>query len=222
MPVYLPIVIVLAVLVPVLVYFEIKKQKKPIYIIKPVCTLLIITAALLSLTLPGHSGAYTFSIVLGLILSLGGDVSLMFQEHKKPFMVGLVFFLLAHVVYGIVFLKFAGITSALYVFGAIFLALGIAVFLFLYPGLGKMKGPVAAYILIITFMVTSAGSTLSASSFPHTAALLAIVGSVLFWISDVILAANRFRIPMKYNRLSLLAYFSGQFLIALSTHFFRT
>ena len=68
MPVYLPIVIVLTVLVPVLVYFEIKKQKKPIYIIKPVCTLLIITAALLSLTLPGHSGAYTFSIVLGLIL----------------------------------------------------------------------------------------------------------------------------------------------------------
>lgn len=220
MPVYLPIVVVLVVLVPVLVYFEIKKQKKPIYIIKPVCTLLVIAAALLSLTLPGHSGAYTLSIVLGLLLSLGGDVSLMFQEHKKPFMIGLVFFLLAHVVYGIVFLKFAGITSTFYIFGAIFVVLGIAIFLFLYPGLEKMKGPVAAYILIITFMVTSAGSTLSASSFPQAAALLVIVGSILFWFSDVILATNRFRIPMKYNRLSLLAYFSGQLLIALSTHFF--
>jgi uncharacterized membrane protein YhhN len=221
MPVYLPIIVSLAVLVPVLVYFEIKKQKKPIYGIKPVCTLLIITAALLSLTLPGHSQAYTLFIVLGLVLSLGGDVSLMFQEHRKPFMVGLVFFLLAHVVYGIVFLKFAGITSMFYVFGAIFLALGIAIYIFLYKGLDTMKGPVAAYILIITFMVTAAGSTLSSSSFSHKAALLAVIGSILFWFSDVILATNRFRIPMKYNRLSLLAYFSGQFLIALSTHFFR-
>jgi len=220
MPVYLPFVVVLAVMVPVLVYFEIKKQKRPIYIIKPICTLLVIAAALFSLTLPGHSGAYTLSIVLGLLLSLGGDVSLMFQEHKKPFMIGLVFFLLAHVVYGIVFLKFAGITSTFYIFGAIFVVLGIAIFLFLYPGLEKMKGPVAAYILIITFMVMSAGSTLSASSFPQAAALLVIVGSILFWFSDVILATNRFRIPMKYNRLSLLAYFSGQLLIALSTHFF--
>ena len=220
MPVYIPIVVVLAVLVPVLVYFEIKAQKRPIYVIKPVCTLLIITAALLSLTLPGHSETYTLSIVVGLLLSLGGDISLMFQEHKKPFMVGLVFFLLAHVVYGIVFLKFAGVTSTFYIFGGIFLILGIAIYLFLYPGLDTMKVPVAAYILIITFMVTSAGSTLSASSFPHTAALLVIVGSILFWFSDVILATNRFRIPMKYNRLSLLAYFSGQLLIALSTHFF--
>jgi len=220
MPVYLPIVVILAVLVPVLVYFEIKKQKKPIYVIKPVCTLLVITAALLSLTLPGHEQSYTLAIVLGLVLSLGGDVSLMFQEHRKPFMIGLVFFLLAHVVYGIVFLKFAGFTSTFYIFGGIFLALGIAVFAFLYKGLDTMKGPVAAYILIITFMVTAAGSTLSSLSFPGTAALLVIVGSILFWVSDVILATNRFRIPMKYNRLSLLAYFSGQLLIALSTHFF--
>ena len=220
MPVYLPIVVALAVLVPILVFFEIKKQKKGIYPIKPVCTLLIITAALLSLTLPGHVKAYTLSIILGLILSLGGDVSLMFQEHKKPFMVGLVFFLLAHVVYGVVFLKFAGITSTFYIVGAIFLALGIAVYLFLYPGLESMKGPVAAYILIITFMVTSAGSTLAAASFPRSAALCVIIGSILFWFSDVILAANRFRIPMKYNRLSLIPYFTGQLLIALSTHFF--
>jgi len=220
MPVYLPIVVVLAVLVPVLIYFEIKKQKKGIYALKPVCTLLIISTALLSLTLPGHSEAYTLSIVLGLLLSLGGDISLMFQEHKKPFMVGLVFFLLAHVVYGIVFLKFAGITSTFYVFGGIFLALGVAIYIFLYPGLDTMKGSVAAYILIITFMVTSAGSTLSASSFPRPAALLVIIGSILFWFSDVILATNRFRIPMKFNRLSLIPYFAGQFLIALSTHFF--
>ncbi|MBN1881927.1 MAG: lysoplasmalogenase [Deltaproteobacteria bacterium] len=220
MPVYLPIIVVLAVLVPLLVYFEIKKQKKWIYVLKPICTVLIITAALLSLTLPGHVRIYTLSIVLGLLLSLVGDISLMFQEHKKPFMVGLVFFLLAHVVYGIVFLKFAGITSSCYVFGAIFLALGVAIYIFFYPGLGTMKGPVAAYILIITFMVTSAGSTLSASSFPRPAAILVTIGGILFWFSDVILATNRFRIPMKYNRLSLIPYFTGQLLIALSTHLF--
>jgi uncharacterized membrane protein YhhN len=45
-------------------------------------------------------------------------------------------------------------------------------------------------------------------------------GSLLFYISDVILALNRFRFPMKYNRLSLIPYYAGQFMIAVSTYYF--
>jgi hypothetical protein len=42
---------------------------------------------------------------------------------------------------------------------------------------------------------------------------MVLVGAALFYISDVILAANRFWKPWEYNRISLGFYYGGQLLI---------
>ncbi len=219
MKAFLLIVPLLVVSVSLLVWFEITKKKTGIYIAKPISTILVIIACLLSLSDAGSCVPFTLSILAGLILSFGGDLALMFQEKAAPFRIGLVLFLLAHVVYGITFISFSGSVAQFPLISALFFGLGTAVYLLLLPGLGPMKVSVGVYILIISFMAAAAVSTLYSGDITSRMAILIAAGSILFYISDVILALNRFRLPMKYNRLSLVPYYAGQFLIAASTYY---
>jgi uncharacterized membrane protein YhhN len=220
MKAFIPIIPLLVISVSLLVRFEIQKKKTGIYILKPISTIMVIAVCLLSLSDAGSYLPFTLSILLGLLFSFGGDLALMFQERPTPFRIGLVLFLLAHVIYGGAFVYFAGTVVQLPMIAALFLGLGTAVYLLLLPGLGSMKVSVGVYVLIISFMAAAAVSTLySARITPVTAALIT-AGSLLFYISDVILALNRFRLPMKYNRLSLVPYYAGQFMIAASTYYF--
>jgi uncharacterized membrane protein YhhN len=91
---------------------------------------------------------------------------------------------------------------------------------YLLPGLGKMKGPVLFYILVICFMVNRAVSTFFGTAFTTTQAWLLTLGAMLFWLSDLVLAINRFRHPFEANRLGLFLYYGGQLLIALSPSYF--
>ena len=87
-------------------------------------------------------------------------------------------------------------------------------------GLGQMKGPVIAYILIISTMVAAAITVQGTVGLSPTIEVLLLAGALLFYVSDLILAANRFWKPWRYNRISLAFYYSGQLLIALSVYFF--
>src|SRR5690349_6268359 len=63
---------------------------------KPLSTLLVILVAALSFTLPGsHDAGYSLLILLGLLLSLTGDVLLIFPS-SRAFRAGLIAFLSAH------------------------------------------------------------------------------------------------------------------------------
>ena len=158
-------------------------------------------------------------MLVGLILSLGGDVALMFSS-GKAFLAGLVLFLLAHVAYAVIFTLFNGFFPGDLVSGAVLLALAIFIYRYLEPGLGKMKGPAIVYIAAICFMVNRAISAFFGATFTPAQAWLIAVGALLFWISDLVLAVNRFRRPFKYHRISLAFYYGGQLLIALSPAFF--
>ncbi|MBN1574071.1 MAG: lysoplasmalogenase [Deltaproteobacteria bacterium] len=217
---YVYIIPFLAIFVAVLVTSELKKVKKGTYATKPVATLLVILTALLSFKVPETTRQYTLLIVIGLVFCFGGDMALMFMESKKAFLIGLVLFLLGHVVYAVTFLIYGGDSSHLLLTALVLFVIGVFIYAFLYPGLGKMKVPVAFYILIISAMVAAAAASLFSASVPKTVAWLITIGSVLFWVSDIVLGVNRFRIPLKYDRLSLIAYYSGQFLIAVSTYYF--
>jgi uncharacterized membrane protein YhhN len=210
----------LVISVSLLVWFEIRKNKSAIYVAKPISTILVIITCLFSLTDVGSTAAYTLLIFLGLLLSFGGDIALMFQDKPVPFRLGLVLFLLAHIVYGATFLRFSGPVAQFPLFCALFFGLGTAIYLLLLPGLGTMKISVGLYVLIISFMAAAAVSTLFSGEITRATAILVAAGSLLFYISDVILALNRFRFPMKYNRLSLIPYYAGQFLITVSTYYF--
>lgn len=209
----------LVVTVFLLVRAELREVQKQIYILKPISTLLVILVALLSFTSPGNQPAYTLGITLGLLLSLGGDIALMF-ESGKAFLIGLVLFLLAHVAYAIVFTVPNGFHPQDLITALVLLAIALPLYLYLKPGLGSMKGPVIAYVLIICFMVNRAASAFFGTHFTTTQAWLVTLGAVLFMASDIILALNRFGHPMEKHRLSLFLYYGGQLLIALSPSYF--
>ncbi len=83
-----------------------------------------------------------------------------------------------------------------------------------------MRGPVIGYILIISVMVSRALGTLVSPAFTAPQSLMVATGAVLFYASDLILAANRFWRSWRYNRISLAFYFSGQLLVALAGNYF--
>ncbi len=211
----LSIVPFLAVTVFLLIRAQLRAEQRQVYFFKPLSTLLVILVAALSFGAPGAEAEYTAGVLVGLVLSLGGDVTLMF-ESSKAFLAGLVLFLLAHVAYAVTFTLFNGFHPGDLASGGVLLALAVAIYLYLQPGLGKMKGPVIGYIVIICLMVNRAVSAFFGAAFTPTQAWLMAVGAILFWISDLMLAVNRFRRPFKYHRLSLVFYYGGQLLIALS------
>jgi uncharacterized membrane protein YhhN len=209
----------LVLTVSLLVWAEFRGNRGLVYLTKPTSTVLVIIVALLSLLTPDSDVAFTMWVTAGLVLSLGGDVALMLKT-DRAFLVGLVLFLLAHIVYSIGFTVPNGFQPQDLISGALLLVIGILVYVYLRPGLGRMQGPVIFYIAVICFMVNRAISTFFGEAFTTTQAWLLTVGATLFWLSDLVLAVNRFRHPFEANRLSLFLYFGGQLLIALSPSYF--
>ncbi|MCL7454059.1 MAG: lysoplasmalogenase [Anaerolineae bacterium] len=209
----------LVLTVSLLVWAEFRGNRGLVYLTKPTSTVLVIIVALLSLLTPDSDLAFTMWVTAGLVLSLGGDVALMLKT-DRAFLVGLVLFLLAHIIYSIGFTVPNGFQPQDLISGALLLVIGILVYVYLRPGLGRMQGPVIFYIAVICFMVNRAISTFFGEAFTTTQAWLLTVGATLFWLSDLVLAVNRFRHPFEANRLSLFLYFGGQLLIALSPSYF--
>ncbi len=209
----------LIVTVTVTVWAALHGRQQQVYLFKPLSTLLVIAVALLSLATPGAQSRYTLAIAAGLVLSLGGDVALMFPS-RRAFIIGLALFLLAHVVYILAFTLPNGFHPTDLITGAVLLAVAAACYSYLKPGLGAMKGPVLIYILVICFMVHRALSLFFGDAFTPAQAWLASGGAILFLLSDLILAINRFHHPLKRERLGLLAYYAGQLLIALTASHF--
>lgn len=195
-------------------------RRHQIYVLKPASTLMVIAVALLSLLEPTRSLTYTIGVSLGLLFSLGGDVALMFEDSRKAFPVGLGLFLVAHVIYTVVFLSLGRFSAWDAVSTVVLLVAGAGFYRLAEPNLGSMKGPVVGYILVISVMVSRALSTLVSPVFGDGQALMVVAGALLFYFSDVILGANRFWRPWKYHDASLALYYGGQSLIALAASYF--
>lgn len=216
---HLALIPVIAVTVTLLVRAELRHDRRQSYLWKPLSTVLVIAVALLSLAQPNACLSFTLWVLAGLVLSLGGDVALMFPSNRA-FLLGLVLFLLAHIVYAIGFTLWNGFHPQDLISGAVLLILALAIYLYLRPGLDGMQGPVIFYILVICFMVNRAISTFFGETFTPAQAWLLSIGATLFWLSDLVLAINRFRHPFRANRLGLYLYYGGQLLIALSPSYF--
>ena len=147
-----------------------------------------------------------------LILCMLGDL-LLIGRSKALFLAGLGAFLLGHLAYAVSF----GLSGlSLPATGAAALALvvpAVPVLRWLWPHVrGKMRGPVAAYIVVITLMVATSAGALAAGA-PWTVP----AGAVLFYLSDICVARNRFVSPGSVNRyVGLPLYYGGQLLLAAS------
>ena len=189
-----------------------QKRRQTHYIFKPLAVVLIILIALQ----PGHptSAFYRQAIIVGLILSLAGDIFLMLPSDRF-FIPGLVSFLCAHVFYVAAFTRESGGALSFWTLVP-FLLYGCLMLRVLWPHLGKLKLPVLIYVAAILAMGwTAAGRRLLTE---QSGSLLAFLGALFFIASDSVLALDKFRRPFRSAQLLILStYFMAQWLIALST-----
>jgi uncharacterized membrane protein YhhN len=153
---------------------------------------------------------------LGLVFSLLGDMVLL-STSDRMFIFGLIAFLLTHIFYIIGFhdelLNPTG-WSVILIFFIFINSLRL-----LQRIVGAMQTanqnalitPVVIYGSVISLMLYTAISTIFDPAWRTSAALLVSIGAFFFWMSDLILAWNKFVSPIRNGRiLNMLSYHVGQ------------
>lgn len=178
------------------------------YVCKPATMVFLIAA---TVAMDPSDTAVRAWFVAALVLSLAGDVFLMLP--RNLFVPGLVSFLLAHVAYVVGFavggLDVVGVGVGL-------AAVAIAVVVLGRRILGAVRAsaepelavPVGVYVAVISAMVVAAAGSLQP---------VAIVGALLFYASDALIAWTRFIQDQPWGRVAIMVtYHLGQFGLVLS------
>lgn len=189
---------------------EYRQLKPGIWLFKPLAAAGFILCAL---GFGALDSAYGRIILVGLCLSWLGDVLLMPRGRGPAFLAGIVSFLLAHVAYCWAFIQLGlDQRSALLALPGVLLS-GALLVRWLWPHLqGAFRWAVLAYLAVIGAMVVLAAGAAVATS---TIALL--VAALLFAVSDVFVARQRFVVSSFRNRQwGLPLYFLAQLVFAAS------
>lgn len=204
-----------AVLLTGLLIAEKKDNLKGRLVTKPLASLGFIMLAMVQ---PHPVPTYYYWILAGLIFCLGGDVFLVLPQ-KPMFLVGLISFLLGHVLYVFGFLSLVSISAWIQVGTLVIVCISTFVFIRLKPHLGPMLVPVMVYVTVISLMLIGALAVFNSSTITPGGRTLVMVGAVLFYLSDLFVARNRFVKKEYVNRLvGLPLYYTGQYLLALSVN----
>jgi uncharacterized membrane protein YhhN len=180
---------------------------------KPLTTLIVLIGAAW-LVRPAPS-LYRGVIVLGLALSLAGDILLL--RPASRFLAGVTAFLLAHLAYAAAFSIGSPVAADQLVWLPPFVALGAVVLAPLWRRLGRHRLPLAIYVAAIAAMAWRAAMRGRAPTVPRASFLLALAGAVLFLISDGIVATRRFgRAFPGAQPVELATYWAAQTLLAMS------
>jgi alkenylglycerophosphocholine hydrolase len=152
---------------------------------------------------------------LGILFSLAGDVLLISGERR--FLLGLVTFLFAHILYITGFREEIVTVTAWSLILAVFIAINIGRLLRRIVGAMRGKGdnrlvtPVIVYGTVISVMLYAAMSTIYNPAWKTSAAFFVNAGAFLFCASDAILAWNKFVTPLPNGRLwNITLYYLGQ------------
>lgn len=179
-----------------------RRERRVEYVAKPAVMVFLLLAAL-SLTPDSSSQRSWF--VAALAFSLAGDVFLMLPVDR--FVFGLASFLVAHVFYVVGFAAEPGGLSLARWLGAaeVVAVLGVVVGGSVLRAVGRssLRGPVAAYMAVISAMVATAAASSD---------WLALLGALLFYWSDATIAWNRFVRPFPLAKvLIIVTYHLAQF-----------
>lgn len=158
----------------------------------------------------------TFWFGMGLVFSLVGDMFLMMSPNRM-FIFGLVAFLFVHISYLTGFQNELMNVTAWSLLLIVILLISILrvmrriVSVMRAKGQAQLVSPVILYSLVISLMLYAAISTISNPMWKTNASFFVSVGAFLFYISDLILAWNKFVTPIKNGRIiSIAAYHLGQ------------
>lgn len=166
----------------------------------------------------GHKEKVVGYAISGLVLSLLGDVLLIFQGQKALFFIGgLVSFLLAHVSYILYYLRSSDTIAVKkinnkIIFVLLMIIYGVVFYLLLYNNLGELKVPVFVYTGVLIGMnifALNRYGKVNDKSFK-----LIMIGAVCFALSDSLLALNKFLLPIPLAGVWIMAtYAAAQYFI---------
>lgn len=199
----------LALAAAVVDWFAVHQQAKTLeYICKPLTMVLLVAA---TMALDPDDPVVRSWFVAALALSLAGDVFLMLP--KDLFVFGLGAFLLGHLAY-IVGMHVDGVDGPRFLIGivivmALLAVIGTAILRGVRAGPDpKLAGPVVAYMFVISAMLASAIGV------GH---LAGIVGASLFYVSDALIAWNRFLRETRHSGVAIMVtYHLAQVALVLS------
>jgi uncharacterized membrane protein YhhN len=155
-------------------------------------------------------------MLAGLFFSWAGDIVLeLAHRNGDLFVLGLLFFLLAHVMYFTVFVLTPGknivLSSHFYLLIPVVLT-GAALVFYLYNDLGAMRIPVILYAIVILTMLTGAINRMM--KVPDSSYRIVLAGAILFVISDSAIAINKFSHPFAASGIVVMTtYLVAQYLI---------
>lgn len=187
------------------------------YLGKPATTALIFLLAWFSSS-PTLDARYRRAVLVGIALSLVGDVFLMWPN--QGFVPGLIAFLLAHIGYIVAFAPGSS-ARARGAIGVVMLCVAAANLVGLLPRIGaELKGPVLAYVAVLTTMATfaiaRAWTPALARETPRSVRFAA-VGGAAFVLSDSLLAWDKFGGAVPQAQFLILStYWFAQWCIARS------
>lgn len=160
----------------------------------------------------------TFYLMLGtLFCSLLGDIFLLLETRSGLFFtLGLASFLMAHVLFALVFIQkwkaetprnFWWIVLSLFSYGGL-------LFYILKDSLGPLKVPVVLYILGILAMVITAFRR--KGNVPQPSFSLVFIGALFFVLSDSVLAIDKFIVAIPLSHIMIMGtYATAQYLITI-------
>jgi uncharacterized membrane protein YhhN len=196
--------------VALLLVAEFRGSHAGVWVAKPLASTGFLGAALAA----GAQGSgYGRWVLAGLAVSWLGDV-LLIPHARAAFLAGLVSFLLGHVAYAVAFAE-RGLSVGGVVLAALALVpAALAALRWLGPHVpAEMRLPVRAYVTVISAMVACAVGTEVAASAPAI-----LVGALMFFVSDLAVARDRFVAPGPWNRAwGLPLYYGAQLVLASTT-----
>jgi len=171
------------------------------YFLKPLPVLIMAFLSYLYL-----KGSTKYLMVAAFICSGVGDV-LLDLDRVRFFVPALVSFLIAHILYSVVFAKdFEYRKSRLIIVGAILVYVAT---IYYYADFGDLVVPVLIYMIVLSTM----GIMAAFSDRPINGVLF---GALLFILSDSLLAINKFISPLPYSKIFVIStYFCAQYKIGM-------
>lgn len=168
------------------------------------------SATFLLIAVEGYE-SFTWSpwIMAALVLSAIGDVALLGRA-RGPFLVGLSAFVMAHLAFAGGFVLAGPDWSGTALVGAGLVVVLIGVGRWLLPHTGDLRGPVIAYMVVISSMVA-----LAAGVAIEGAPAATLPAAILLYVSDLAVARDRFVAPGVESRVwGLPVYYLAQFMFA--------
>ena len=195
------------------------------YIFKTIPSVLFVIGGTINLIFAKKEGFknsklqyFSIFMLIGLIFAMLGDILLI-----DFFVIGAAIFAIGHIMFFIAYLQLSKL-SARDIICFVFLFIPSLMLLLLYPGFTYdtfMKVLVIVYALIICLMLGKAVSTVFDKTLSFTARYLILIGSLLFFISDLCLLFYCFTDNplLIFDNLCLLTYYPAVTILATCIYY---